>query len=522
MIRPPRTALCAACITAACIIGASTVAGVSLASTGIDSPEAGSAHIGRGGAWLARADDPLASYFNPAALVRNPNGVHLGAQLLVRSYCFERRDAAGEAVSPGQGLAPPPGEVCADMPPFPNPQLAVSYRVHPRLALGLALVAPHAAGLYEWPETIVYAGQFGKTEHPSPQRYLLMKNNALVVFPTLSAGFSIHPSFSVGAGFVWGIASLEFSSMTEATSSKRSTTGVQPDDFSSDIKATVSGFDGFVPGFVVSTLWSATDRFDIAAWYRWSDAIKTRIDLYAQSGYYTQGGAVDASVEGDPARTTDESDAGRFRLDIPMQAKLGLRYHHPRSGLGVHARGQAWLSKHHGAARDSLSQDLFDIELDITWANNSAVDDIEVRFDSNIPIVGTPGFAPENADFPHRWRDVIGVRLGGEFVPIPDLLAVRAGGFFETKGVDDAYLNVDFHLGHRIGLGGGVTLRLAAFDLNLAYQHTSFGELDNGGQGAVLGISGDLTSDNRTLQTVNGGRVTSSLDEIALGATYHF
>ena len=98
--------LCVAVAASACFVSVEASS-----STGLGSPEAGTAHIGRGGAWLARADDPLATYFNPAALVRNPNGVHLGAQLMLRSHCFERRDITGATVSPGQGLAPPPGEI---------------------------------------------------------------------------------------------------------------------------------------------------------------------------------------------------------------------------------------------------------------------------------------------------------------------------------------------------------------------------------------------------------------------------
>ena len=46
---------------------------------GIETPDAGVLQLGRGGAWLARADDPLAVHFNPAAMVRNPSGAHLGA-----------------------------------------------------------------------------------------------------------------------------------------------------------------------------------------------------------------------------------------------------------------------------------------------------------------------------------------------------------------------------------------------------------------------------------------------------------
>ncbi|RLB46534.1 MAG: hypothetical protein DRI90_27255, partial [Deltaproteobacteria bacterium] len=59
--------------------------------------------------------------------------------------------------------------------------------------------------------------------------------------------------------------------------------------------------------------------------------------------------------------------------------------------------------------------------------------------------------------------------------------------------------------------------------ISAAYQHTFFLTLDNGGAGLVKTISGDATTgDFRTRQTVNGGSATASLDEVALGATYHF
>ena len=130
---------------------------------------------------------------------------------------------------------------------------------------------------------------------------------------------------------------------------------------------------------------------------------------------------------------------------------------------------------------------------------------------------------PTNADSPRNWRDVLGVRVGGEYVPIPDLLAVRAGGFFESKGVDDANLSLDFHQGFRAGVAGGLTVRLGVVDIALAYQHTFFGTLDNAGKGTTKATSGDATTDDfRSRQAVNGGSATSSLNEVALGVTLHF
>jgi long-chain fatty acid transport protein len=172
--------------------------------------------------------------------------------------------------------------------------------------------------------------------------------------------------------------------------------------------------------------------------------------------------------------------------------------------------------------RDPLSSELFDIEIDLSWANNRAMDAIELRFEPGIRINPTTGFVPENADVPHHWRDALGVRLGADVVVVPDLLALRAGGFFESSSADPAYLGLDFHPGERVGVGGGATMRLGPVDLSLAYQHTFFGAIDNHGQGKVHAISGDLTTGQRSRQPANGGSATASLNELGLGAAVRF
>jgi hypothetical protein len=498
---------------AALLGGFSALHALDARADGLDTPANGVAQMGRGGAWIARADDPLAAFFNPAAMVRNPNGAHIGSHLMFRSHCFERRGPDGQPVSPGGGLNAPPGPVCADIAPFPNPQIGVTHRIGSRVAIGFAAVGPHKHGKATWPDVVEYPNKFGvpNAPHPGPQRYMMLDDDAMLVYPTLSAAVAVRRDLSLGVGFVWGIAKFGFSNMAAAVSSPS-------DDFNTDIKAKVTGFDGFIPGFVASALYSPTSRLDLAGTFRYSDAIRSSIDLYAQSNYYTQGRVNEAAIN-DPANITDVKNVGTFKFQIPMEARLGLRYHHPRAGL---SRGQAWLEKHQGAARDAMSQDLFDVEVDLTYANTSVVDRIEIRMAEGTRINGTPGYVPPNADVPRQWRDVLGVRLGGELVVIPDLIAVRAGGFFESKGVDDAYLSLDFHQGFKGGVGGGATLRLGMLDISAGYQHTFFGALDNGGKGAVQGLSGDATTGYRTPQVINGGRATGSLDEAALGVTVHY
>jgi long-chain fatty acid transport protein len=169
-----------------------------------------------------------------------------------------------------------------------------------------------------------------------------------------------------------------------------------------------------------------------------------------------------------------------------------------------------------------LSEDLFDVEVNLTWAHNSMVDRVAIQFDPGIPVVGTPGTVPQDGDIPHNWRDVLGIRFGTDVNILPNFVAVRGGGFFEAKGQDDEYLNLDFHMGWKAGVSAGSTVRLGPIDASIAYQHTFYGTLDNRGAGRIRALSGDLSTGSRSLQTVNGGSLTAQLDELALSGTFRF
>jgi len=336
-----------------------------------------------------------------------------------------------------------------------------------------------------------------------------MQSDSLLFFPTLSASVAILPNLSLGAGFTLGIAKFESANMTESLNS----TGA--DHYLGDIKATASGWDAFIPGFVASVFWSPSDRFDLSGWFRWSDSIRSTVDLYLQAPYYKGAGVNDQAV------VSDHKEVGNMELPIPMEARIGVRYRHPLKG----GQSQGWLARKRGTVRDPMATEVFDIELNLTWAHNSAVENLTLRFPNQVEVLGEHGpvgFVPENSDQPRQWKDVLGVRLGGDWVVIPDFLALRAGVFFESRGVDPEYLSLDFHPSEKLGWGGGGTIRLGHFDISVAYQHTWFGTLDNEGDGNIHAISADLTTGQRSVQAVNGGSATTSLNEFALGATYRF
>jgi long-chain fatty acid transport protein len=519
-------------LAAACAALAPSVA----LAGGLDSgPDVGAEQLGRGGAWLAVADDPIAAYFNPAAMSFQPYGVSIGSNFVIQNECFARKGPGNTPVSPGSSLpAPgdpngPPEETCA-LAFSPNPHIGAVFRPTERLAIGIAVVTPHSAGQGDWPETIDYQRNGNTRQEPAPSRYLQVDHGlAVVAYPTVSLSYAITPTFSLGAGFVWGVASVDFTTYTEALSPSNA------DDFfgHQDVKAHLTAKDLFVPGFVVGMQWHATPRVDLAAWYRWSDKIDGTSDLELTSQTYLQGGAPNEDpCKGKEANcnVTEAPEAGSFKLAIPMEAKIGVRYHHPLSTPGETPK---W-KKNRPLVHDSLSEDRFDIETDLSWSHDSAVDAIEIRFgsdacrdnpkcvDSGIPVKGTPGQVPVNGDIPHEWNDVLGVRLGGDVTILPNRLALRGGAFFESKGQPDEYLNLDFHRGWKVGLSLGGTVRVGPADLSLAYGHVFFGTLDNEGKGAIHALSGDATTKYRSQQAVNGGSLGASINDVAAAANFRF
>ncbi len=548
-------------------------AGAASADSGIDSPESGVVQVGRGSAWLARADDPLAAYFNPAAMAFQTTSVHAGVQLMMQSRCFTRVGPSiggqpGQPYAPGTNIpapllpgqkytpmymgdptAPPQDQVCAANAVFPNPQLAAVFRVADRVAIGLAVVAPHASGANSWPTSLSYTNSFGiASTEPSPQRYQLVSSNALIIFPTVSVAYAPLDNLSFGAGFVWGIGTIDFVTFSEAVSA--GTTMPPSDQAKNDVRAELSAKDLFIPGVILSALWMPTSNLDLAAWFKWQDALHASTNLNLQALYFNASGAVNTTPCTPPSKSdcnvTNATNAGTVTFQIPMEAKLGLRFHLPRKDI---AKTPGWASVPGRKVRDPMSQDIFDVEVDFTWSNNSSVQDLQLAFVPGIKINdGSPngiGQVPLNGSIPHHWKDVVGVRLGGDVAVVPNILSLRTGAWYETTGVDPQYLSIDFDLAQKVGVSGGATVRIGPMDLSVAYQHTFYGTLNNGGNGSIYGLSGDSQGTGsiggkppacgtdpknpkigpgcfRSFQPVNGGSLTDSLNEVGFSATAHF
>ena len=487
-------------------------AGAAQASNILEFPDNGSEQMGRGGAWVARASDPLATSFNPAGLAGQDTRLTLQSNIDFQHTCFTRQKAANDLTTndgAAQGGNYP--TVCNKGSAFPNPQIAFAYKVNERLTLGLAILGPSAAGSQQWPEFSQTSG--GAV--PAAQRYLLIKSNVLLFEPTIGFGWEPIDRLRVGAAFIFGTAPLvDFANASAATNQSA-------DPGTNDVRAEISTHKNFIPGFNLGVIWSPTNNLDLAGWYKYMSPISvTGADLHVYSYYFTQ--QVASGNTGSPTQSGLYASAANLRVPIPMEAKLGLRYHQPRSGVAY--------DEHH---RDPIAQDAWDVEADGTWAHDGQFSAIDINFPQTLSLntVGIPGNLPPSASVPHEFKDVFGVRVGGDVNVLPDRLAVRGGGFYETRAQDPQYQNIDFMGSWRLGLAAGATYRIRfgsgerkhPLDLMAGYEHMWVGTTTNDGPNGIYAISGDVSPPQyRTAWPVNLGTITNAVNVINVGASLGF
>lgn len=552
-----------ALLALASLAGVSLLEGPARATNVTEFPDNGSEQMGRGGAWVARASDPLATIFNPAGLSGQRSAVTVQNNFIFHHTCFTRVKAAGDTTQ-DLSIVGPDGRyprVCNDVEPTINPQIGATVSVSDRVGVGLLVIGPSSAGERNWPEFVQDAN--GEPQ-AAPNRYLLLRQSGIILFPTVGVGVRVLDQLRLGASVSWGFSRLKLASATMALNTDSTTPA-------NDVRANVQVRDYFIPGFTVGALYDPTPEIDIGAWYKWSDAIRARGDVGTAANYFTKANALgdDKNVRygdtifedcgtGLPTTACGAGGNATVKFVIPMEAKLGVRYHKPR------ARTPRWYGRDEAgtfpagararASRDPIADDVFDIEADLTWANNSAADVIQIRFPGDatgkgvLPVAGVQGGEiPPSGDQVRGYRDVFGLRLGGDYNLLPDRLALRAGGFFETSAANPRYQHIDFAPSARFGLALGGTYRVrlgdapdaSSLEVMVGYGHVFFADQSRtdpnaSGSPALAGtscnssdpVSPNFCSDGsaryRSKWPVNLGTITNSLNVINVGLAYRF
>ncbi|MDH3624531.1 MAG: hypothetical protein OEQ49_11710 [Myxococcales bacterium] len=454
---------------------------------GYEFPGGDARALGRGSTGFARADDPIMAFLNPAALGSMPNQLVLGNDLIFQKSCVDRTGTYDPGYVGGQTNVEHP-EVCTgkDIPDRMTllPLIAFSVRFGKRVAMLLGLDAPYATRRMLWEEGPridedgreqpgFYPAPDGVTTPdglvPSPLRYLLVKDDVILLHVTYGIGVKLTDWLQIGAGFGWGFSKVRFTNYTRFLQEGEDPAGDQP------TTATVT--DWFVPRVIGSIHFIPHDRVDIVFGVRWDDDVKASGNTVAQ----TPLGEGRSSVS--------------YTAQRPMWFNFGIRYAHrtaPRSSLDDG-----------DATDDPMKNETFDIEANVIYERNSVVTDalflsgdisIFTNPDDPEPSTVIPAF--ENPiRVPHHWKDQVSVRVGGDWNVIPGQLALRLGGSYETLGFRDGFAFIDYLPLQRFGVHVGLSGRFGRTELTLGYAHfftSTYNEPNGQHPQIVIGLDGPV------------------------------
>jgi hypothetical protein len=520
----------------------------------------------------ARPVDGMAIIQNPAGLAfMSGQQIMLNVDMPVHHMCMDphgyygwgiytddpaSRSEFGDPTATGRtsyALTPLP-RVCNSGRPGPLPQLSFIKKISDRFAIGAGFVHP----------TIVTGMQFGGADgtietpqgpRPTPTRYSIVRQQAeFALDPVIGAGYRIMRQWSAGM-------SLQvYMIKGRAAAVQNQFGGTNP---ATDAFVEVQSKDFFVPAITLSTQYRPIEALNFVAAFRWIDNFNGSGNVSYETNTYHQGATTGPVPYKNPPIPVDT-----IVLRQPWELTVGARYGAPLTAAAGRRTG------------DPLDTELWDIELDATYYMNARAGRSDVDVGHPVSVTNKLADGTENKTdvqslgqftLDRHLKDSMAVRLGGSFAIIPRELQVQAGAFYETRGVDIAYADIDTFAFRRIGTGFGAVLRVGNFDFKAGYMHIFSETVDlappphqnveqwnpaDPRSGFDQRIGGDFSSGTRTggsvipdpaapsaaradgvagktqqaaaasrglpNRVINAGRYTAWFDVISIGAVYHF
>lgn len=407
------------------LVGLALAAAVLLTTTRADAggmneaPEQGAQALGRGGAFVAKADDATAILHNVAGLAaQHGTKVLISANLQASSLSFQRAGRySGDPQKDREPWAGRPYPLLEDSgSPSPLPMLAVvSDLGTERLGVGIGVFAPNANPGKR------FGGIVGTA--PSPGRYdTVSGGSSIVLLPTAGAAYAVTDDLRIGLA-----AHALFGRFDE------SQIVYQPkfaDCRSEDPRCDGRGHlmaDGI--GFAASAgaLFRATENVHLGLSVRTPGAIEAKGQTLVTrpNGTWMTPQPVDATLT----------------VKMPWTARAGVRF----------------VATEDGA-------ELYDLELDATWEG----------WGSASPHVTIPELK-KDADEDEGWHDSLGVHAGGAYnLRLGDaVLTLRAGAYYDGPSTDSAATRLDFDTLPKVGSTLGMGLRAGAMSVSVAYAATA-------------------------------------------------
>lgn len=451
---------------------------------GFEIPDNGTEALGRGGAFVAKADDPTAIQYNPAGLAQQRGTrVLLDGHMVLSSYSFQRYGVFPDNPSDPRtpwGHAPYP-KVQNTGGPFFAPFLAATSDFGlDWLTAAVGVFGPSGVGSRTYP--------LGVEGAPAASRYDVVQENSLIALPTAAVGVKVFDWLDLGAAvhFVYGSFSLTSTSFVDIAAAACPNAEYQPCDSVSRLDVKGTGWAG-----TFGALIHASPTFTLGA------SVRTPISIDASGSATVLSAPLGQSIP-PPGNAT-------FHTELPLYARAGARL----------------------AFRDDDGFEAGDLELDGTYEawGSAQGSGPSIHIDHLGP--SGPAFDDINVQVVHGYNDTYSLRGGGAYNTRLGfgVLSLRAGAYYDRSATADnpGYTRLDFDTLDKFAGTIGIGLRWHGLQFNVAYAQVF--EPDRTvyqGDGVLRPIDGaqhgaPVDANGKALPVVNEGVYKGSTEIISFG-----
>ena len=409
----------------ACAVGGATLLSSVLSSSpafagGLYFTDRGVRPMGRGGAFVAGADDLGAIFYNPAGIVHAKRQAlaDIGFVLFHSEYTRSARvwqvdPNTGEPTGQAWDRTYPTAEGSAQILPIPTLALSYDFGIE-HAAFAIGMWAPYAAGArYE-----------GKVDgNPNPGRYMLLNlDGSALAIPGVWAAYQFMPELSAGIGIEMLMGQYRSQTVMSSCLPDRWMCAPEAPDYDAATQLSVGPI--YSPSANLGVMFDPHPNVRIGASYQ----LPFHVDAPATTEVRVPSAAVfqDAYQQGDKARV---------EMDFPWIARVGIEGRWPRFRGEVAYVYEAW------SMHDKI----------VITPDDIVLRDV-LTFPDEYRI--TPQTITRN------FKDTWSLRFGGEtwFDVGAYQLDLRAGVMYEKSAVPEPYLStltIDLDK-IVVGLGGSI------------------------------------------------------------------
>ncbi|MCP4601584.1 MAG: hypothetical protein GY847_13910 [Proteobacteria bacterium] len=426
-------------------------------------PDLGAVALGRGGAFVARADNLSAFYYNPAGLSKLKGyNIILGSNLINANIDYLRQGGNseipdGEPGSQWISIDENHPEILVGNPERDHSNVVIneegevitdSFRVisnQTPIAPSAVLIAGSYGDAFGLEGLSIAIGLNAPSGSPSsnypsegPQRYVTVKSGGITACPGVGVSYAFNRYFQFGAVFSSGVAMFTSNQKTRMAADMNESIDFNEDvigdaDFAIDVK------DWFMPTGVVGILSNPVDWLEIG--------VAVRAPMYVKAkGKIT---FTPSKLDFPEAAIVEGHDKAILKTHFPLIVSGGIRFIHR----------------------------IFDIEADYVWENWSSVDGVDIDLDLQVnldPDNPVPPTDVSSSHLPKNFRSTYSARVGSDILVWPEHITFRLGGFYQSSAYPKNNNTFSLLFPHARQFGAGTGLSWHTFEflsINIGYLH---------------------------------------------------